>query len=182
MPCLVRWPGTVAAGRTEATPVHVVDWFPTLLAAAGAAAPAGHTPDGTDLLPLLRGRTVASRPLFWHLPLYDLRWGATPCAVIRDGDWKLIEYFGDRFDAAGRYHRGARLELFHLGRDLGETVDLADREPARTAELHAKLRAWLRDCGAEIPGPNPHHDPARPLLETRTKPPHLATRTFTPTR
>ncbi len=180
VPCLVRWPGTVAPGRTEATPVHVVDWFPTLLAAAGAAAPAGHVADGIDLTPLLRGRSLAPRPLYWHLPLYDLRWGATPCAVIRDGDWKLIEYFGDRFDATGHYRPGARLELFHLGRDLGETTDLAAREPARTADLHAKLRTWLRDCGAEIPGPNPHHDPARPLLETRTKPPHVAARSFTP--
>ncbi|MBI5771680.1 MAG: sulfatase [Verrucomicrobia bacterium] len=173
VPCLVRWPGVVAPGRTVATPVHVVDWAPTLLAAAGAAAPREAHLDGVDLGPLLRGGSLPSRALFWHLPLYDLRWAATPCAVIREGDWKLIDYFGDSFDAANRYRPGARLELFHLRSDLAETTDLAEREPDRARTLQATLRHWLQSVGAEFPGPNPHHDPTQPLREVREKPPHL---------
>ncbi len=142
-------------------------------AAGGAAAPAGVSLDGTNLGPLLRGESLAPRPLYWHMPLYDLRWGATPCAVIRDGDWKLIDYFGDSVDAAGRYHVGAKVELFNLRTDLGETTDLATREPARAAALRSSLRAWLRSLGAEIPGANPHHDPLRALAEVRAKPTHL---------
>ena len=115
----------------SAEPVHVVDWARTFLELAGAAAPASHPLDGTSLLPLLRGGTPAPHPLYWHLPLYDLRWGATPCAVIRDGDWKLIDYFGDSFDAAGRYHSAERIELFNLRTNLGETTDLAAKEPER---------------------------------------------------
>lgn len=173
VPCIVRWPGVVSPGRVVATPIHVVDWAPTLLAAAGAGAPRDVTLDGTDLTPLLRGDAFSARPLLWHLPLYDLRWAATPCAVIRDGDWKLIDYFGDSFDAANRYRPGARVELFNLRTDLGETTDLAAREPERARALQFALRDWLRRVGAEIPGPNPHHDPARALLEVREKPPHL---------
>ncbi len=173
VPCLARWPGVIAPGTVSAFPIHVVDWAPTILALAGAAPPSAQTLDGTDLLPLLRGGAVPAHPLYWHLPLYDLRWGATPCAVIRDGDWKLIDYFGDSFDAAGRYRAGARVELFNLRSDLGETTDLAAREPARARQLQSQLRRWLGTVGAEIPGANPHHDPARALKETRVKPSHL---------
>ena len=34
------------------------------------------------------------------MPFYDVRWLATPSAAIRDGDWKLIESFGDSIDEA----------------------------------------------------------------------------------
>ena len=175
VPCLVRWPGQLSAGTVATTPVHVVDWLPTLLAAAGQPAPADYAVDGVNLLPLLRGGALPPRALYWHLPLYDLRWAATPCAVIRDGDWKLIDYFGDSFDAADRYRAGARTELFNLRDDLGETSDLAAREPARARALQLQLRDWLRSVGATIPGANPHFDAARPLQEVNVKPPHLVT-------
>jgi uncharacterized sulfatase len=173
VPCLVRWPGVVHPGTVNATPVHVVDWAATFLALAGATAPPSHPLDGANLVPLLRGEAVRPRPLYWHLPLYDLRWGATPCAVIRDGDWKLIDYFGDSVDASGRYRPGARTELFNLRTDLGETTDLAATEPARARALQTALRHWLHSVGAEIPGANPHFDRTHPLKEARTKPAHI---------
>jgi len=174
VPCLVRWPARVAGGQVIATPVHVTDWMPTLLAAAGVAAPANHPLDGLDLLPLLGGGALPPRPLYFHLPLYDLRWAATPCAVVREGDWKLIESFGDSFvdtPAGPRYRPGRRLELYHLRADLGETRDLAAAEPARAAAMSARLHAWLKSIPAPVPGPNPHFDPARQLEETRQKQP-----------
>ncbi len=170
VPCVVRWPGVVKPDTVADTPVHVVDWLPTLFAAAGARAPAGLELDGRDLGPLLRGEPFPVRPLFWYLPFYEVRWGATPCAIIRDGDWKLIEFFGDWFDPDGRYVPGARLELYHLREDLGETRNLAAAEPQRAADLRQRLRAWLAASGAEIPGPNPDFNPARHLLETRGMP------------
>ncbi len=122
-------------------------------------------------MPLLRGGSLASRALYWYLPLYDLRWGAVPCAIIREGDWKLIEYFGDWVDPQGRYVPGHRLELFNLRRDLGETTNLTETEPQRAADLRHRLRAWIESIPAEIPGPNPHHDSTQSLRETREKQP-----------
>jgi uncharacterized sulfatase len=174
VPCLVRWPGVIAPGTVNATPIHVVDWATTLLDLAGARAPAEHPLDGTSLLPLFRGRPLPDRALYWYTPFYELRWGVTPSAIVREGDWKLIDYFGDFIDADRRYRLGARVELFNLRTDLGETTDLSAREPARARAMQASLRAWIRSTGAEIPGANLHHDPARPLKETRTKPPHVA--------
>nr|AEH26503.1 arylsulphatase [uncultured Acidobacteria bacterium A11] len=174
VPCLVRWPGVVAAGRVVEAPAHVVDWLPTLLEVAGAKPAASHHLDGVSLAPLLRGSgEPAERSLIFHMPLYDLRWGATPCAVVRRGDWKLIEHFGDRFDAEGKYVSGPHVELFQLRDDLGETRDLAAREPARRQALLDELHAYLGSCGAEIPGANPHHEPARAFKETNEKPAFL---------
>lgn len=171
VPCLVRWPGVVKAGVACHTPVHVVDWMPTLLEAAGAKIPSTHAMDGVSLVPLLRGGEQRPRPLFWYLPFYELRWAATPCAVMRDGDWKLIDYFGDWFDADGKFVPGARLELFDLSHDLGERHNLADAEPDRAKRMQGQLRAWMQAVPVSVPGPNPHHDPARPLLETKVKQP-----------
>lgn len=172
VPCLVRWPSVVSPGSVCETPIHIVDWLPTLFEAAGTKAPVGHDVDGVSLMPLLRGQTpIASRPLFWYLPLYDLRWGATPCAVIRDGDWKLIDYFGDSFDAEGNYRSGPRLELFNLARDVGETKNLSSENPAHATALQQRLRDWLATIPAVVPGRNPHYDPQRSFVETRQKQP-----------
>lgn len=171
VPCLVRWPGVVERGTTTDTPVHVVDWLPTLLDIAGTRAPADHKVDGVSLVPLLKGGSLSERALYWYLPLYDLLWGATPCAIIREGDWKLIEYFGDWVDPQRRYVPGRRLELFNLRNDIGETTNLAGEQPQRAAELCSRLHAWIKSVPAEIPGPNPHHDPQRPLRKTRQKQP-----------
>ena len=141
------------------------------LDAAGARAPATHVVDGVSLMPLLRGGTLPARPLFFYLPLYEVRFGATPCAVIREGDWKLIEFFGDWFDPEGRYVPGGRVELYRVRDDLGEQRDLAAREPDRVKALREKLRGWLHSIPATIPGPNPDFDESRQLLEVRTKPP-----------
>lgn len=170
VPLVVRWPGTIKPGSVCDTPVHVVDWVPTLFEIAGASAPKHHILDGMSLLPLLKGRSIAPRPLFWYAPFYDLRWGATPCAVIRDGDFKLIESFGDSVDAQGVYRPGRRFELFNLRDDVGESRNLADEQPDRREAMVAKLHEWMKSIDAEIPQANPRHDPRRELEETRRKP------------
>jgi len=167
VPCLVRWPGVVPAGQVTDTPIHVTDWMPTLLEAAGAAAPKGHVVDGLSLIPLLRGGGLPPRPLFFYLPFYEVRWGATPAAAVREGDWKLIEFFGDWFDPAGRYVPGHRLELYDLRNDIGETKNRAPELPERAAAMRAALQAWMKSVPAEIPGPNPGFEARRHLLEVK---------------
>lgn len=149
-PLLLRWPAVVKAGMVISTPVSSPDFFPTLLEVAGAPPPAGQVLDGVSLVPLLRGGALPERALFWHYPHYGNQGGA-PCAAIRRGDWKLIQWFEDR-----------RVELFDLAADLGETNDLARQEPARAGALLNELRAWQREVGAKLPGVNPNYNPDKP--------------------
>ncbi|HEY1111214.1 MAG TPA: hypothetical protein VGE76_21335, partial [Opitutaceae bacterium] len=116
------------------------------------------------------GQRGPERALFWYLPFYEVRWGATPAAIVREGEWKLIEFFGDWFDPEGRYVAGHRVELYRLRDDIGEQRDLAAREPGRVNALRAKLREWLASIPAEVPGENSLFDPERQLLEVRRKP------------
>lgn len=174
VPMIVRWPVRVKSGVVIDTPVHAVDILPTALEAAGGTAPEGIILDGESLLTRLTSEEddprLAERPIFQYYPFYDLRWGLTPCATIRQGDFKLIEFFGDRVDAGGRYQVGHQLELYNLRADIGETENLAEIQPERTAELRGRLRDWMASVGAKPSVRNPHHDPERAFVETREKP------------
>jgi uncharacterized sulfatase len=165
VPLMVRWPGRVAAGGVTAVPVHVIDFYPTYAALAGANPPAGHRLDGLSLLPVLTGAGGLARDtLAWHMPSYTAMYGRTPCAVLRKGDWKLIHWFGDYLDPRGftpdqtpygKLVVGPRTELYHLADDLSETRDLAADRPEKVRELRAALEAWWRDTGAGFPTRNP---------------------------
>ena len=61
MPAAVLWPGvTPAAGGVSNTLVSTLDIFPTVLAAAGLALPAGYVIDGRDMTYALRQPTTAT--------------------------------------------------------------------------------------------------------------------------
>ena len=53
MPTIVRWPGQIAPGTTNATPSQFHDWMPTFTDLAGLPAPA--RTDGVSLVPTLLG-------------------------------------------------------------------------------------------------------------------------------
>ena len=114
---------------------------------------------------------LAGPALCFYMPFYDLRWRHTPAAVIREGDWKLIESFGDYIDQddAYTYKLGHRLELFNLKNDLGERDNLAAREPERVKRMQRTLHEWIRASGAEVPALNPRFDPKRARVETSRK-------------
>lgn len=146
-PLLMRLPGVIRPGAVIDTPVCSVDFLPTFCDLAGT--PAG-TVDGVSLLPLLRGGQLKPRPLFWHYPHYSNQ-GGEPGSVIRDADWKLIEFLTD-----------GRMELFNLKDDPGEHVNLIQREPGVARSLSARLSAWRRESGAVMPQKNPAANPAWP--------------------
>lgn len=149
VPAIARWTGRVPAARESATPLITTDMYPTLLELGGARPPASQRLDGVSLATLLAnpGAAPARDALFWHLPHYH---HSTPAGAIRRGDWKLIEFF-----------ENDTVELYHLGRDAGETNNLAASEPERVRELRTALADWRRSVGARMPRPNPQHDPAR---------------------
>ena len=160
-PFFIKWPGRVAPGSKNDTPVINVDIYPTLCDITGAEMHEEQISDGQSLLPLLTGESdFGNRALFWHFPAYLQGYSRTdqqrdpifrtrPCSIIREGEWKLHEYFED----------GA-LELYNLANDIGEANNLSEKMPEKTKELYAKLQAWQSSVNAPIPRePNPRFDP-----------------------
>jgi len=146
-PMIIRAPGVTKPGSTCDTPVTSADFYPTLLELAGLPLRPQQHLDGMSLMPLLKGDSLARGPLFWHYPHYGNQGGA-PGGVVRDGDWKLIEWYEDRAP-----------ELFNLRDDLEEKHNVAAAHPARVKELQARLAEWRKEVGAVMPTPNPKYDP-----------------------
>ena len=173
VPMVVRWPGTIEPGTVIDTPVHAIDIAPTFLEAASASSPADHHLDGVSLTRLMRTGTddaLEDRPLYQYYPSYDFNWGLTPSASMRRGDYKLIEFFGDRVDENRQYIPGRRVELYNLRDDIGEQNNLAEADPERTESMTKQLHDWMEEVGAKPSGANPHHDPERAFVTTREKP------------
>lgn len=139
VPLLIKWPGMVKPGSKSSTPVIGNDFYPTLLQAASLPLmPKQHT-GGKSILPLLKGRKMKDRPLFWHYPHYGNQ-GGSPASAIRNGDWKLIHwYVGDRY------------ELFNLKNDLSEKTNVINEFPKKARALKRKLERWLKSEKAFYP-------------------------------
>lgn len=153
VPLIVRWPGVAPRGETTGQLTSTEDLLPTLMAAAGA--PLGEEEaDGRNLLPVWKeGERVRwERDLAWHYPHYMPRQDMRPASAYRSGPYKLIYHYEE-----------ARLELFDLPADPGETANLAGERPELALELYGKLEDWLRRTGARRPRPNPGGAPARAL-------------------
>jgi arylsulfatase A-like enzyme len=149
VPLVVTGPGIKNLGSKCDAPVSSVDFYPTLLELAGTKSPDGQPVDGVSLVPLFHGApTLDRKRLFWHFPCYVGK--ATPSSAIREGDFKLIEFFEE----------GGRVELFNLKNDPNEEKNLAALMPDNAAALLKTLRAWQKETNALLPhGPNPDYDP-----------------------
>lgn len=139
VPACVWWSGISNPGRVSDTPVLGMDFYPTMLAAAGIQRPQNHMIDGANFLPVLLNSGLVERDaVFWHFPSYVGH--GSPSSAIRMGDWKLIQNFEDQ-----------TLELFDLREDIGEHQNLAATMPAKAKEMHARLASWQRATNAAIP-------------------------------
>jgi arylsulfatase A len=132
VPFVARWKGTVPAGRDSNVVTDFADMFPTFAELAGAKVPRGI--DGVSIVPTLRGRPASEQKIrdHWY-------WEAAPQQAVRVGDWKLY-----------RASAESRPELYHLGRDIGESKDLAAAEPEVAARLE-KLLTSARTPSLEFP-------------------------------
>ncbi len=141
VPLIVRWPKHVPAGKTSAIPVVSMDFYPTILEAAGLKTPAPL--DGHSLLPTFAGATdLKNRSLYFHYPNYAWHRSNRLGSAIRHGSHKLIERFDD-----------GSIELFDLAKDLSEKKNLADAKPDLASKLRTKLQTWRREVKAAMPRP-----------------------------
>lgn len=145
-PYFIKVPGLTKDGEKCSTPVSGTDFYPTILELTGLKLKPEEHNDGVSLVPLLKGETIAERPLIWHYPHYGNQ-GGEPSSIIREGDWKLIHYYEDGHE-----------ELYNLKTDLEETTDIASDNQNLVKEMSTKLFAYLNEVGARFPEKDPDYN------------------------
>ncbi|MAX26754.1 MAG: sulfatase [Phycisphaeraceae bacterium] len=147
-PLVIKLPGTIEAGSVSHCVTTTPDIYPTVLEACGLDAQPQQHCDGKSILPVLKGDESYDRgPVFWHYPHYGNQ-GGTPGSSVREGDYKLIEFFEDN-----------RIELYNLKDDISEEKNLAEQLPDIAKDLHVKLAQWRQDVLARVPQRNPSYEP-----------------------
>ena len=135
------WPGHIEAGGVVEEPMHIVDWYPTLLNLAGASLDQEHPLDGKDIQPVLTAGESS--------PHDDILLNTTPTGgALRAGDWKIV-IRGDRsaVDTQQNTRKSpAKAELFNLSEDPAEQNNLAEQHPDKLRELRTRLNEYARSA------------------------------------
>jgi len=138
VPCIVRWPGQVAAGSSSDFPSYFPDWFPTLARIAEAPFPESMQPlDGIDLTSVLTQSAEFGTPpraglMVWEFPQYG------GVVALRTGAWKAVRR-GLLGSNPGPW------ELYNLVEDPGERNDLATEHPELVQRLVQEYLAIRSD-------------------------------------
>ncbi len=152
VPCIVRWPGQVPAGRVSDIPWMTIDLLPTVARQLGVALPTNPI-DGRDANAVLRGEPGARSP---HDAFY-FYYRQGELQAVRSDQWKLIlphlvdSQVGGRDGQRGVYRPfRAGLELYDLSVDPGERVNLASQKPEVLTRLLLHAEAARQELGDSL--------------------------------
>ncbi|MBS0206118.1 MAG: arylsulfatase [Planctomycetes bacterium] len=139
-----NWPGKIPAGKRITQPMHIIDWYPTLVKLAGGSLDQKHPIDGKDVWPMLTQNAPSP-----HDAILSVQ--SPTRAALRMGDWKLVSNGDGDEPASNRANKQAKpktepLALYNLASDIGETTNLAKQDPARVAAMQARLAELLKDA------------------------------------
>jgi arylsulfatase A len=156
VPLIVQWPGHIPAGEQSDLPVMSTDYYPTLLELTGLPLRPEQHKDGMSFASLLlnddksESDSLASRTMYWHLPNYIANHpdAARPSSIIRQGDWKMIEWLED-----------GSTELYNLKDDPKESQNLSTELPGKVLALKKDLHQWRTEAQVQMPLPNPDFQP-----------------------
>ena len=146
-PYFIKVPWLKSNGAKNNYPVTGTDFYPTVLDLAGVDLKPGQHLDGVSLKPLLEGKNLPERPLYWHYPHYGNQ-GGEPSSIIRENEWKLIHYWEDD-----------RNELYNLQSDPGEQLDVSGKYPEISERMSEKLLSWLTEVNAKLPDTDETYNP-----------------------
>ena len=127
-----NWPRKLAP-RKFTTPMHAVDWFPTLASLVGYDSRTDLKWDGVDRWSVLLGK---SKPHVERTIYIAMRNGGR---VLRHGDWKLLVPSKDE------------PQLFNLATDPYEKNDLAGSQPEKLADMQKQLAEQRAKDNPQLP-------------------------------
>lgn len=145
VPTIVRVPGVTKPASESSEIVTSTDFFPTFLELANIPPLPSQHVDGVSLVPALKGESLERDSVYWHYPHYGNQ-GGRPGGAIRQGNWKLIEWYGPH-----------EFELFDLSKDISEKHNLVESESQQRDALAQKLSVWRESIGAIMPTDNPNY-------------------------
>lgn len=137
VPGIMRWPGHIPGGIRTTAIAGTHDLLPTFAHLAGADLPADRVIDGRNLWPLLSGETSGGPHEFFHYFAGGGRGGRPNFRAIRNERWKLI--------LAREGEALSGVELYDLGRDVGETRNRIEDHPEIARELEARAREFIAE-------------------------------------
>lgn len=146
----VAWDGHIKAGSTITEPLHMVDWYPTLLKLCGGKLEQKLPLDGLDIWPTLtEGKPSPHKAILIN---------TTPNnGAVRAGDWKLVVRNGaDDPDGNPLKKKDKEsVELFNLKDDPYEKTNLAEKNPEKLKELKDVLVGYAKQAVAPKSKPKP---------------------------
>ncbi len=120
VPCIMRWPGRIPAGKVCSEVATTMDLLPTFAALAGSAPSADRVVDGKDIAALLFGRPGATTP---HEAFYYF--SRNTLEAVRVGEWK----FHRALPVSEHRNEPRAAALYNLKTDIGESSDLLAANP-----------------------------------------------------
>ena len=154
VPCIIKWPGKVPAGKVCHKMAGTIDILPTFAAIAGAPLPE-HKIDGVNILSLLKNDPGANPRDYFIYYYYHKEGDQLQC--VREGKWKLHlphnfrSYEGvepGKDGHPGPYAHGkTELALYNLEEDIGERNDVASQYPEVVKRLQILAEQAREDLG-----------------------------------
>lgn len=140
VPCIMRWPGKIAAGKTNDGLMATIDLLPTFASLTGAKVPDDRAIDGVNQLNFILGNSKSARKTYLYNPgSASVQSTILQGNAIREGDWKLISPLKvmNFLEDGG----SGNWELYNLKKDIGEKKNLADQYPEKVERLKRLLKS-----------------------------------------
>lgn len=128
VPLIVWAPGLVNQQKQSHVPAYFADIMPTFGEISGHEG--SYATDGTSIYPFIKGEQENLKDRFLYWEFFERGFEQ----AVRYGHWKAIK-------------RGSDLELYHIGEDIAEENNVADKHP----DIVQAIEGYLQTCRTESP-------------------------------
>lgn len=134
VPLFVKWSDKLKPRVDDESIIIGMDVFPTLLELAIDKKVNGI--DGKSYASVLKGKdNWKDRTVYWiSRKARPHSTGDSKAAVVRSGDYKLIQFLGTD-----------KIELYNLKEDISEEHNLSEKEPSKAAQMLQLLKDWKKE-------------------------------------